>query len=1163
MRLSRLLLLRFGHFTDREIEFPPGEHDYHLIYGANEAGKSTARAAIENLLFGIAQNSPYNFLHDYKDLRIGAVVEQGDETLAFYRRKGRKDTVLDERGIPLADGRLETMLAGATEAFFVRMFSLDQKRLEQGGGALLAAEGEVGQSLFAASAGLATLRRTLQALEAESDRLWAPRRSQTRRYYAADEQRKAAVEELKQATVSAAAWRKLRREHERQAQQQQALQKELRDANTRMRRVQRMRRILPHLSELRHLQESLRDCGEVPTLPEDAGRLLQSAEQQNTTLVVQIEELEAQLAQMREANAKIIVDERILQHADEIEAMGEQYTWIDRVRSRIPQVEAQLEAVGGRMRSLCTELGWDIADPAQARYRCPSRLLRDQLRAILQERELLQRDIEQAQKSLTEGQHAEAQSLDELQRLGPSHNTADLNRAVCEARCHGQAQRQLAELEAEWAELQAQIAQGLSQLEGWNAGADALGTLALPTESRIRAGAEALDRAAEICSQCQSEADRLSTELEELRLSREQIVRDKKAIGPEMITAQRQNRDGLWQAIRGRWLQDDGSGYAGLTDTELAQNYEESIAETDELVDQRFDRAQAAAQLLRTEQDIERHEAALRRTSQTLAEASQAEKETRMAWSRLWTSAGIEAGTPTDMVHWVAHYERLVGQHRQAERLGKKHQTLEQALQDHQRDLTAALAGIGAEVPPDSSFDALLAQGEESLTKLTALEGRRQEIDKQLSQARQRITATEKALQEAQLSFSAWQERLQDSLQACGLPQAIGVAAAAGALETLEMLASAIAEREQLHTELQSQLRATIEAFESRIQALFCTLQRETGDADPLRSLRPLIGDLKEQRKRRTQCEQQQAQIRSLETKLQQARERCRETEATIAHLCDQAGAADLAELRRTILLAAQANELEGRIEQRIGQILEAGDGKTLAELEAETQSVEADALAAQAEEIQQQIDQLTAQIGDQAARLRDAESALCAVTGDEQAAIAENKRQLALSEMTEAVGQFARKRSAALLLRWALERYRREKQGPLLVRASDIFKKLTLARFSGLQVDFDEHDQPELLGMRPGGERVRVPGMSQGTADQLYLALRLAALEEYLKRAPALPFIADDLFVNFDDARAKAGLEVLSELSLHTQVIVLTHHAHLVDLAQSTANRAPCIIRL
>ena len=86
---------------------------------------------------------------------------------------------------------------------------------------------------------------------------------------------------------------------------------------------------------------------------------------------------------------------------------------------------------------------------------------------------------------------------------------------------------------------------------------------------------------------------------------------------------------------------------------------------------------------------------------------------------------------------------------------------------------------------------------------------------------------------------------------------------------------------------------------------------------------------------------------------------------------------------------------------------------------------------------------------------------------------------------------------------------------------------------------------------------------MSDGTRDQLYLALRMAALELHLGQAQSLPFVADDLFVNYDDARAKAGLEELKVLSASAQVLFLSHHDHLVPAVRSVFGNAVNIVAL
>ena len=115
VRLRRLDLIRYGHFTGRSLGLPVGEMDFHVVLGLNEAGKSTALSAIEDLLFGVLMQSPYDFLHDYSNMRIGAVLEKGKQSLEVVRRKGSKDTLLGGSGLPVRGGEsvLRPFLAGA------------------------------------------------------------------------------------------------------------------------------------------------------------------------------------------------------------------------------------------------------------------------------------------------------------------------------------------------------------------------------------------------------------------------------------------------------------------------------------------------------------------------------------------------------------------------------------------------------------------------------------------------------------------------------------------------------------------------------------------------------------------------------------------------------------------------------------------------------------------------------------------------------------------------------------------------------------------------------------------------------------------------------------------------------------------------------------------
>ncbi|MFC3691994.1 ATP-binding protein, partial [Chenggangzhangella methanolivorans] len=150
----------------------------------------------------------------------------------------------------------------------------------------------------------------------------------------------------------------------------------------------------------------------------------------------------------------------------------------------------------------------------------------------------------------------------------------------------------------------------------------------------------------------------------------------------------------------------------------------------------------------------------------------------------------------------------------------------------------------------------------------------------------------------------------------------------------------------------------------------------------------------------------------------------------------------------------------------------------------------------------------------------------------------------------------------ASLLIGAAVERAGSVDRSPTLERAGGLFALLTGGAFEGFAQDF-EKDEPALVARRAGGERVAVSGLSEGTRDQFYLALRLAALEDYAERAEPAPFIGDDLFASFDDARTENGLRALAEVGGKIQPILFTHHRAVVEAAKATLGPAVDVIEI
>jgi len=102
------------------------------------------------------------------------------------------------------------------------------------------------------------------------------------------------------------------------------------------------------------------------------------------------------------------------------------------------------------------------------------------------------------------------------------------------------------------------------------------------------------------------------------------------------------------------------------------------------------------------------------------------------------------------------------------------------------------------------------------------------------------------------------------------------------------------------------------------------------------------------------------------------------------------------------------------------------------------------------------------------------------------------------------------------------------------------------------------------LLAQRAGGRKVAIEGLSEGTRDQLYLALRLAALELRREGGADLPVTLDDVLMTSDDQRAAQVLQALQQFAAGgTQVIVFTHHQHLVEVAQKACGGSLGVIQL
>ncbi|WP_395699364.1 AAA family ATPase [Aquabacterium sp.] len=1152
MRLQQLSLIRYGRFTDQVLDFPRRDCDFHLVVGANEAGKSTLRRAVSELLFGMALRSEMAFLHPVSELRLGAVVESAAGSLAFHRSRSRKSLRRpDDEALP--DTALAAHLGDTGEALFNRMFCLDLAGLLAGGQTILEASDDVGQLLFQSAAGLSSLGSVRDALAEEANRLYAPRKSGDRLFYQALERHEAARQALRAATVHTRSWSAATAQLASVQAARQAASEQYRSLSAARQQLERIRRIAPRVAQLRDAQAQLQALAGTVAFPEDAARRLADGEvalaTQGTARALHRErtqDLQARLDALAVDDAILTLDTAV----EALAAAGQACLNHPRDIAHAEQdVQARLRDAAARAQ----QLGWPT-DEAALRARLPTPLALKTLLALLQQRGALAQGQQSAQDSLDRAQAA----LDRLQRQQAGPAAAPLSPALAAALQDAQpfkasATRQRA-LEATLGEARGRLAAALSALSTWHMEPAALAALAVPAEEELAALKDAratlaagLDAARQQQAQAQEQARQSALALAQFSASHSVVTL------PEVLQA-RAARDAWWDRIK---TQQEPLATG-------APRLDQAIAEADRLVDRQRDHAEAAARLdsLRQAQDRDAAAAQARQQQQDDAAAALAAFDAR--WAARMAAAGLPGMALLGLSGWLADRRAALEAAAQLDSHTQALAAEQQAEQAAATALRAALQASGSAPEEGSRLAALCAQAEQLLDAERNARAGAEMQARQRSDAEAECHHQQQLLQSRSTALAQWQARWQQAAAAAALDGGVITPDAAGpAIELAGQVIDLLGQVDTWRQQRIGTMQRDLAELHAAAQALRAALGLPDDDGqDPFALAGALLQRLQRAREARQERQRLTAEREASAAALRSAEATLAATQATLDGLYQLARSDDAAVVRAQIADCDRRRMLHEQEQQHRQAIVDAGDGLALEALLAECDAVSPATLPAQLEALDAQL----ATVVDQRARLAgeeaQAQAELDRMRGGADAAVAESKRLEALAQLGDAAERYVTVATAARLLRWAIDRYRERKQGPLLQRAGALFAQLTLGSFSRLVPDF-EVTPPRLIALRPSGERVDIGGLSEGTRDQLFLALRLAALEMHIAADRPLPFIADDLFVNFHDSRSRAGLAALGELARKTQVIFLTHHAHLVDVARQCIDPQLHVIEL
>ncbi|WP_162901573.1 AAA family ATPase [Breoghania sp. L-A4] len=1158
MRFKRLDLDRYGRFTGHSIDFGDVRKagDFHLVYGPNEAGKSTLRDACIDFLFGFPHQTKYNFLHANPVLQIGAVISLGGVEHACRRIKRDSASLLGAGGEGVDETLFRAVLGDVSRAGYEQMFSLDEDSLVQGGDAILESEGDLGTLLFAAASGLSGLSGGLEAIRAEADGFFK-KSGRVHRLKSARDELKALQETIRERDVQAGAFETLRGEEAaRSAHYTEA--RELRDRNTA--RLDRLKTLLDALRPWRELQEremALAEVADAPDAPDGWLAELETLAVTEAATRSGLRECGDAVTRATEVLEAIVVDEPALAIARAVKRLSEDDLEARyRTSQDIENRRRELRHIERDIADLCARLGRpDIEDPKSLVLPAATR---GRIQELIEQRSGLLAREETAREEAGAARArraAAAQALEEINETDEPADLADFTRRIGDLR-EDLDDRTRAARESRCHELEADLGAALAALAPWRGAPAELADLAVPDAGQLQQLQESGAALREDRAALAGDIERLLDEKAAHEAEIAALSRASDGIDDAAAREARGVRDRAWAGLRAD-LAADPVPERGRLET-VADAVEAGIAECDRIQDRRLGLVSELTDLRRAGVALARCEAALGRAREKQAAAAQRFKAHEDAAGDLLKGLGLPPATPLASLDvWL---ERRLTALARIEGLERARGEL--AVVDGQRETAKVMligameaAGLAMNGRASETLDvrAALERCDAAIAAWTARRQARAEAQAALKEAAREAEARDKRHEAAEAARAAWEAAWQEVIASTwiGAASPAEVRELAGLLDTvsgklveadaLRLRVEAMGEDRKAYT---AEVTRLAEALGGRVEGdtpldIADTLRRRVSQAEEAARLRrDRIGELE-----------------AAEARLAKARHAARAVAARIAEMTRIIPAQDLDGLRTALKRSEEKHRLQrdiARLETQLVAMLDAVDAATMRATLAECLPTEESIAALRAElgGLQGAREAEEAHVAALYHEWKTAETALKAIAGDGEVARLEEQRRVLLLDIEHEAHAYMRLSAGALLVEEALRSYRETHRSTMMRRASDAFVKMTRGGFTGLFSAQGKKGEV-LVGMRSDGSTIVAPEMSRGTQFQLYLALRIAGHADFTEKREALPFFADDILEPFDDDRSAETFALLSEMSRRGQVVYLTHHRHLCDLAR------------
>ena len=1152
MRLRRLGLSRYGMFTDHTIDF--GERigdgpDLHIIYGPNETGKSTALAGFLDLLFGIELRSRYSFLHGYEAMRIESDLEIGGQMHRFVRVRKTKASLLDEHGQPIADGVIANALGGMDRDAYKAMFSLDDDTLEGGGEEILRSEGDLGQLLFAASAGLIELSKTLKQLREGTENFHKGRTRNTELYKLKAELSRLDKEKKELDTVASAFTRLITDRDRAKSAYDEAISARA-ELETERENAERLIQGLPWLSEIHRLRGAVMELGSLPEAPQVWFEQVGSLIDQEPRLTTRLDGLKRQKRQLTE-KCEVLVDD------DAILGLESRIAQLDKARARyltaaadLPKLRSRLSEYDGTIRTVTRRLSeasgiepTSLVVPAGVVGSLNDLVeqrsgLDERLKTTTAEMENAEAAVGTAHRAVEETSTEVSEGEDSaFDRLNTANKTVQADDYRARLAMHMRRRNELK------AALDAQIA----QLHPWDGVAEVLTGVRVPETGEMDVWRSALDQAAKDIDRLEREEARLLADRNRLSGLMDAKRSETGVVGDEEAARLRTLRDEAWQTHR------------ATLDATSADTFEERLKDDDDATAARIVNTTELAKLRQASEDLREKTSELERNAGELALVHKQQRQVRDEVDsavQIMVRTGAEglssAVTLPKLTTWI---DRRTGALKTLEELGSEDAEIARASKDenrHRGRLAKAMTVVRVEHDPASNLEDMIkiaqAAVESDKERLGALRAARQEVER----AQTELDRRRRDVGQADRDDAKWHADWTDTLSRCWLGGADpepSTAAARRILEDVAFLESTLENRASMADRI-GKMEQDQAAFTADVRGLVEQLG-DTFDAGQVVAindgLRARLGKTTHDRKAREKCLEE---IASVAADMAGVENSLAELRAVANEMFKAFGVDSLREVDEKLQKVTRRTTVREELSGRETRLVESMKARSLEEAVSALENTDSD-------ELEREIAEIKARLGDASGRTNElylalgrAEDAISAVGGDNAVARLEAKRRTVLLDIEEGALAYLRTRLGIEAAERALSAYRDEHRSSMMKRASEAFRTISRGVYSRLDAQLTDKGEV-LMGIGASGGAKVASEMSKGARFQLYLALRVAGYFEFVDQHGPVPFVADDILETFDDFRAEEAFRLFTEMAGVGQVIYLSHHRHLCEIAR------------